>query len=174
MKISETPRDDTIQRLREAVRGVAENTSLRKVARDIGMSPSGLKKFLEGAAPYSPTRRRLHRWYVQHSGVQHGQVEFPEANAALHVLVHDLTPDSRRRTASRMIECLRLGYRESGKAAPKWVSELRETNGNHLPAGEAEASRPSAMGKYAHLSWSSEEYARSKQDEIELEDGRAG
>ena len=130
MKISEMPREpdfsdaSAIERLREAVRAMAENRSLRKVAREIGMSASGLKKFLEGAAPYSPTRRRLRRWYVQHSGVQHDHVEFPEADAALRVLVHDLTPDSRRRTASRMVECLRLGYEESGKPLPGWISEL--------------------------------------------------
>jgi transcriptional regulator with XRE-family HTH domain len=114
----------TIVRLREAVRTVAENTSLRKVAREIGMSASGLKKFLEGAAPYSPTLRRLHRWYVQHSGVQRGHVEFAEADAALRVLLHDLTPDARRITADRMAECLRLGYAESGRAAPGWIAEL--------------------------------------------------
>lgn len=179
MKTSEMPRnthpgDAAIERLREAVRAMVENTSLRQVARQIGMSPSGLKKFLEGATPYSPTRRRLHRWYVQHSEVRHGQVEFPEANAALRVLVHDLTPDSRRRTASRMVECLRLGYQESEKALPGWLSDLTGVNGNHLPAAEAESSRPSALGKYAHLSWSSEDYARRKQEEIEFEDGRAG
>lgn len=135
MKTSETPRDaapgdPAMDRLRDAVRAVAENTSLRKVARDIGMSASGLKKFLEGAAPYSPTRRRLRRWLVQHSGAQHGRVELPEANAALRVLIHDLTPDSRRTTAGRMVECLRLGYEESGKAPPAWLAELAAENGD--------------------------------------------
>lgn len=33
--------------------------------------------------------------------------------------------------------------------------------------------RPSAMGKYAHLNWSSDDYARRKQEEIDLEDGGA-
>lgn len=114
-----------IERFREAVRTMAENTSLRKVARQIGMSASGLKKFLEGAAPYSPTMRRLQAWYVQHSATQHDHVDFPEADAALRVLMHDLTPDSRRATADRMIECLRLGYEESGKMPPGWLSELK-------------------------------------------------
>lgn len=35
------------------------------VAREIGMSPTGLKKFLLGTAPYSPTLRRLRRWYLE-------------------------------------------------------------------------------------------------------------
>lgn len=43
------------------------------------------------------------------------------------------------------------------------------------PSSHVETSRqdrPSAMGKYAHLNWSSEDYARRKQEEIDLEDRR--
>jgi hypothetical protein len=45
-----------------------------------------------------------------------------------------------------------------------------ETSSNGSPV---RAERPSAMGKYAHLKWSSDDYARRKQEEIDLEDGRA-
>lgn len=127
-------RSAKIERFREAVRTMAENTSLRKVAKEIGMSASGLKKFLEGAAPYSPTMRRLHRWYVQHAGVQHDWLELPEADAALRVLVHELTPDSRRATAERMVECLRRGYEESGKSAPGWLADLGARPSEQTPA----------------------------------------
>ncbi|HVH11557.1 MAG TPA: hypothetical protein VM759_00825, partial [Longimicrobium sp.] len=59
------PRNTTIKHLRETAAARVENTSLRSVAREIGMSPTGLKKFLLGTAPYSPTLRRLRNWYVQ-------------------------------------------------------------------------------------------------------------
>src|SRR3954471_22189202 len=65
-------------------------TSLRAVAREIGMSPSGLKKFLRGASPYSPTVRRLQRWYVQHANAGGGDLRYTDAAAALAVLTHDL------------------------------------------------------------------------------------
>ena len=44
------PRSATIRHLREAAQARVENTSLRSVAREIGMSPTGLKKFLQGTA----------------------------------------------------------------------------------------------------------------------------
>ena len=110
-----------------------ENTSLRGVAREIGMSPTGLKKFLQGTAPYSPTLRRLRSWYVQYAAVQGGNVGLEDATAALNVLVHDLAPDPRKDTAGCLLECVGRGYDQSGKARPTWMSELQtrfaETSG---------------------------------------------
>src|SRR5687767_9558164 len=40
-----------IPQMREAVMERVERTSLRTAAREIGMSPSGLKKFLDGNMP---------------------------------------------------------------------------------------------------------------------------
>ncbi|HLM67397.1 MAG TPA: hypothetical protein VK358_07715, partial [Longimicrobium sp.] len=94
------PRSTTIRHLRETAQARVENTSLRSVAREIGMSPTGLKKFLQGTAPYSPTLRRLRNWYVQYAAVQSGEVQTQDATAALAVLVHDLSPDPRKSAAS--------------------------------------------------------------------------
>jgi transcriptional regulator with XRE-family HTH domain len=102
-----------------------ENTSLRSVAREIGMSPTGLKKFLQGTAPYSPTVRRLRNWYVQYAAVQAGEVHTQDATAALAVLVHDLSPDPRRSAASCVLDCVSRGYDQSGKTRPVWINELR-------------------------------------------------
>ena len=116
---------NTIKHLRETAAARVENTSLRSVAREIGMSPTGLKKFLLGTAPYSPTLRRLRNWYVQYASVQTGEVEAHDAAAALGVLVHDLAPDPRRETAACLIDCVARGYEASGKPHPAWVGELR-------------------------------------------------
>lgn len=118
-------RTATIKHLRETAQARVENTSLRSVAREIGMSPTGLKKFLLGTAPYSPTVRRLRNWYVQHAAVQTGNVDVQDATAALAVLVHDLSPDPRRATASSLLDCVAKGYEASGKPHPKWVNALR-------------------------------------------------
>src|SRR3954464_6897027 len=77
------PREDTIEHLRSAAAARVQNTSLRGVAREIGMSPTGLKKFLFGTAPYSPTLRRLRKWYVHHAAVPTGEVAYDDACAAL-------------------------------------------------------------------------------------------
>jgi len=58
------PRQAVVHELREAAARRAETTSLRQTAREIGMSPTGLKKFIAGVAPYSPTLRRLRKWYI--------------------------------------------------------------------------------------------------------------
>jgi pantetheine-phosphate adenylyltransferase len=48
----------------EEVAHRVENTSLRGVAREIGMSPTGLKKLLEGTEPPRSTLRKLEAWWV--------------------------------------------------------------------------------------------------------------
>jgi hypothetical protein len=119
------PRSATIRHLRESAQARVENTSLRSVAREIGMSPTGLKKFLQGTAPYSPTLRRLRNWYVQYAAVQSGEVQTQDATAALAVLVHDLSPDPRRAAAGCVLDCVSRGYDQSGKTRPVWLNELR-------------------------------------------------
>ena len=118
-------RTATIRHLRETAAARVENTSLRSVAREIGMSPTGLKKFLQGTAPYSPTLRRLRNWYVHYAALQAGEVLTQDATAALAVLVHDLSPDPRRAAAGCVLDCVSRGYDQSGKTRPVWIAELR-------------------------------------------------
>jgi hypothetical protein len=118
-------RTATIRHLRETAAARVENTSLRSVAREIGMSPTGLKKFLQGTAPYSPTLRRLRNWYVHYAALQAGEVLTQDATAALAVLVHDLSPDPRRAAAGCVLDCVSRGYDQSGKTRPVWIDELR-------------------------------------------------
>jgi hypothetical protein len=162
-----------IGHIRERVGARVENTSLRNVAREIGMSPAGLKKFLQGTAPHSPTLRRLRNWYVQYVAASAGDVSEPDASAALAVLVHDLTPDARRRIAGEVLDTLARGYETSGKTRPDWFSGLRAQYGGEEVGSEPVSARRSAFGKYAHISGSSDDFARRKQAEIDLEDGRA-
>lgn len=42
-----------------------EGESLRQTAREVGMSPTGLSNFLNGAKPYTPTVRKLRAWYEE-------------------------------------------------------------------------------------------------------------
>lgn len=126
----------TIKHLREIAAARVENTSLRSVAREIGMSPTGLKKFLLGTAPYSPTLRRLRHWYLQYGSDSSRELGLQEASAAMSVLMHDLAPDSRRTTAACVLDCVARGYEESGKPRPTWMEPLRE---NYEGTGDAQA-----------------------------------
>jgi len=125
---SNTPHQ-TVQHLREMAAARVESTSLRGVAREIGMSPTGLKKFLQGTAPYSPTVRRLRKWYLQHAALPTGEVGFHDASNALAVLTHDLPAEPRRSTSDCVLECLARGYDLSGRSRPRWVAELRAQYG---------------------------------------------
>jgi hypothetical protein len=123
------PRDATVKHLRETAASRVENTSLRRVAREIGMSPTGLKKFLLGTAPYSPTLRRLRKWYLQHAAIPTGEVQREDASAALAVLTHDLAPDPKAVAAGEMLDTLVRGYDATGRTRPRWVAELRAEYG---------------------------------------------
>jgi hypothetical protein len=51
--------------IRDSIRRAAQERSLRSIARQIPMSPEGVRHFLNGATPYHPTARKLRRWYVE-------------------------------------------------------------------------------------------------------------
>jgi len=119
------PKEATVAHLRAMAAARVEHTSLRGVAREIGMSPTGLKKFLLGTAPYSPTLRRLRKWYIHHSALPTGEVEYQDASAAIAVLTHDLPGEPRREAADCVLDCLGRGYDATGRARPRWVAELR-------------------------------------------------
>ncbi|HEX8903882.1 MAG TPA: hypothetical protein VF771_03530 [Longimicrobiaceae bacterium] len=118
-------REATVAHLREMANARVENTSLRGVAREIGMSPTGLKKFLMGTAPYSPTLRRLRKWYLQYAALPTSEVTYQDASAALVVLLHDLPPEPKREAGDCLLECLGAAYDASGRSRPRWVAELR-------------------------------------------------
>ena len=119
-------RDATVQHLRGMAASRVQQTSLRGVAREIGMSPTGLKKFLLGTAPYSPTLRRLRKWYLHHAALPTGEVEYEDASAAIAVLTHDLPGEPRREAADCVLDCLGRGYDATGRPRPRWVAELRQ------------------------------------------------
>ena len=57
---------DDLERLRVAVRSRVGRSTLRAVAREVRMSPTGLRNFIDaGTAPYAPTIERLRIWYHQ-------------------------------------------------------------------------------------------------------------
>ena len=107
----------SVDTLRRAVAGSVSATSLRQVARDVGMSPTGLWKFLSGATPYSATRKKVERWYVRRGGAP----DVHTALAALEVLVQDLPPADRIQAMEGILAA--LGQSMSGKL-PNWMEQL--------------------------------------------------
>lgn len=117
--------DPFTARVRDAAAARVAATSLRSVSREIGMSATGLSKFLEGNAPYLPTLNRLRNWYLRHAAPA-GTLSEEDAHAALSLLVHDLSPEARHAAIENMLGCMRDGYARTGQDAPGWLDGMLE------------------------------------------------
>ena len=111
--------------LRDAVAHRVTDRSLRRCAREISISPNGLRDFLHGAAPRLSTRSKLERWLA-------AQTPDEKAPNVAHVvrLVGDLTSelspsdgDNLRREITRY---LTGAYESRRQSIPKWLKELSE------------------------------------------------
>lgn len=116
----------TLAVLRQALRAEVGARSLRHVSRQVGMSPAGLQKFVEGARPYTATRRKLERWYLLHGpGRLAKGLTGGSALTILRVLVQDLAPARHRQTIEELVKSLGAAYRSARLPEPAWLPELR-------------------------------------------------
>ena len=118
--------DASVETLREAARTFVDATSLRQAARDIGMSPTGLRGFLDGAAPYVKTERKLRSWYLREASRNVQAVSAENASNALKLLVNHFAPGYGRETMMELIDVLERRCRDSQTPVPAWIGELRE------------------------------------------------
>jgi hypothetical protein len=122
--VTSPPSRIPIAEIREAARLAVETQSLRAVAREIKLSPMGLRNFLDGREPYSATRRKLNAWFVEHAATR---PEYEEAavRASLAVLLEGI-PESQRDTVAReLLDFLESEYVQNGARPPAWLKRLR-------------------------------------------------
>lgn len=79
------PRFDTAA-VRRLVRHRVDQTSLRAVADEIGVSKSGLDSFLQGREPYSKTRLKLTAWFMRQRHPDGAPISAAEVDAAIALL----------------------------------------------------------------------------------------
>ena len=91
-----TGRIASVSEIRAALRQQIAETTLRGTARDLGMSPTGLRSFADGRDAFDSTLRRARTWYARWA-LEHGREAVAEENA-LEVLFGPL-PESRRDVA---------------------------------------------------------------------------
>ena len=112
-----------LARLREAVERQVTARSLRSAARLVGMSPTGLQKFLAGTAPTDAPCRKLERWGFARAAA--GEPATAEtASAVLSVLVSALPPRRHPEAVDRLLAVLERAYEG---ASPPWLAEARHT-----------------------------------------------
>jgi hypothetical protein len=95
----------------EAIRTLAtrrvEETSLRAVADEIGMSNSGLYSFLQGGKPYSSVRKRLVSWFMRGRLAESRPIPPAEIDAAASLLaayIRQTAPSGRGRRFMKISE----------------------------------------------------------------------
>ena len=114
----------SLERLRETVALRVQATSLRTVARQVGMSPTGLEKFLAGETPYSRSRQRLQEWWVREASRPRSDLSAGGVEVAIGALVRDLPPEHRVEAIGRVVAALRRLYAAEGAPEPEWLAQL--------------------------------------------------
>ena len=114
--------DQELSSIRDAVRIAVRQRSLRAVARQIGMSPTGLQGVLDGAIPYGKTRDKLATWFAIEQGLEGLSVE----TAANIILMLVRRVPSRRAGARRVLDAVEEAHAAGDVAVPTWLEPVRE------------------------------------------------
>ena len=133
----------SIDRLRDAVAIRVQATSLRAVARQVGMSASGLHKFIAGGMPYTKSRRKLFRWLQREKQNLHSDLSMDVVASAVTCLLTDVPPARQERAARALVDALRDVYaRHTDTPPPPWLAELtrRMEDAAAPPAPDRDAS----------------------------------
>lgn len=126
---------DAIRREAELAR---DASSLRAVAREVGVTPMGLRGFLMNAGkPQARTVRKLNLWYARRMATRLPEGE-DEARTALTILAAYFPERARRTRLMDLLDSMERGFRDEGMPAPAWLDTLRrevESEGGLAPRG---------------------------------------
>lgn len=110
--------------LRAALRRAAEETTLRGVAEQVGMTHAGLQRYIEGKTrPREATQRKLREWYLREAGNWTGLDE-DTARAALAVLLEGLPPAEHDRAIAELAAVVRDAYARGKISPPGWLAKV--------------------------------------------------
>jgi hypothetical protein len=110
-----------VRTIRQAAVARVRATSLRETAREIGLSPNGLRGFLNGAVPYTQTLKKLRLWYF---AIGSSKVTSEAASAAVAILLKDLPPSDQSHGQEVVLQALQQVYAGRRAGLPPWLIEL--------------------------------------------------
>lgn len=111
--------------LREAARRAVARTSSRAVARDVGLSPTGLDLALNTSVVWrASTRRKLTDWFIRQAA-DAAESDAATVRAALDVLLEKVPGGEREQARAALLAAVEALHRERGREPPRWVGELR-------------------------------------------------
>jgi len=109
--------------LRDGLAREAARFSLRRLAREMGVSPNGLRDFLRGSSPRSATRTRLEGWLAAQSTVTRPP-NVGQFVRLLNELAVDLSPEQTVQLGRAIAALLVESYETRRLAPPRWVQDL--------------------------------------------------
>lgn len=111
--------------LRRAVTQAAETQGVREVARQVGLSPMGLRNVMWGVKPLNRTWAKLRDWYGREGS---GAVEAREdaAPVALEAMLQHVAPVLRAEVREAIVADLGRIYGEAGVPARPGLRSCRE------------------------------------------------
>lgn len=122
--MSAAPRRAPLATVREALRARVEATSLRRVADDVGLSASGLRNIIEGrTTPHRSTLKKLDAWLLTYEATRE-RVTVAGVHAALALLVDGLSAERASLTRRRLLDVLRVAYKDARVPLPPWLDEV--------------------------------------------------
>ena len=126
---------EEVAALRAALAEAVEWRSLRSVAREVRMSPTGLRGFLDGAEPYGKTIDKLRMWFLLHGEQKGTEPEFaPETVLGLFHSLWRGMPEQYRHTANmRVLNAFLEGFRRANLPPPQWIAAVRALNDFRRP-----------------------------------------
>jgi hypothetical protein len=116
--------------LRETVARAVKASSLRGVARVVGLSAMGLRDFTMGQKePRASTLLKVERWYFAHGAPFRDPVDEETVRAAFSAALEPLPERSHDRRLAQLLDALAAIYREEGIPLPAWLRGRREEDG---------------------------------------------
>jgi hypothetical protein len=122
--------------LRDVIARESARLSLRRAAREIALSPNGLRNFLKGSTPHTSTRVKLERWLAAQ-----GRTTPPNVGHLLRLLnelAADLSPGQVVEFGRDIAELLARAYEARRLGAPRWLQELLRHYRPRRAKGESE------------------------------------
>lgn len=115
----------SVDAIRAAAARAAKANGIRATAREVGMSVTGFRAFLEGSTPFESTREKLTAWYLRNAAAGEPGQTPAVVEAALAVLVEGIPPERQADALRELVEAMERSYRAAGVPLPKWLRKVR-------------------------------------------------
>lgn len=114
------PRNSVVSKTRELVRRATETRSILAVAKELGISHTGLKYFLDGGTPRSAVTAKLRHWVMRTSSAD-SRDRALAAELAFETLIESLPTAGRAKAVRSLLTALAAAYEGAGDPIPTWL-----------------------------------------------------